>query len=262
MKNSELKKFLNDEFWDLNKETVENLLDKELEKEPEEINTDFIDACMNYLTEYSNDKAYEQKGKVIKNKHSKRIVFRKLIIAAVIILLSISVGMTAYAEVNNMQISDIFVSIFANKAVIKYTDKELLEKYSNHLNGNPLYNELESNGVENIMLPFDLYNMDYNITMNDFSHNARTLIIGFENSIEVKLKDYKKKSDIRDLEINGTFIATKQININDIDIYLFERQCENGSETLITYQIEKTQYLIVIKEDITLAERFVAKNRL
>ena len=231
MTNKDLEKFLNDNSWEFNKKTIEQMLEKELQKEPESINLDFVDSCMNYLTGYSGEKAPEQKGKVIKSKHIKRIRFSKILIAAVIVILSVSVGMTAYAKANDLQIADIFVSIFENKAVIKYSDKELIEQYSNNLNGNMLYND-------------------------------KTFEIAFENNTKLKIIDYSKENNIQDLEIEGTFISSKKININKIDIYLFECQVANNSETLVSYQIDKTQYLIVIKEDILTAEQFVLKNRI
>lgn len=262
MTNKDLEKFLNDNSWEFNKKTIEQMLEKELQKEPESINLDFVDSCMNYLTGYSGEKAPEQKGKVIKSKHIKRIRFSKILIAAVIVILSVSVGMTAYAKVNDLQIADIFVSIFENKAVIKYSDKELIEQYSNNLNGNMLYNDLEAKGIENIMLPFDLYSTDYEFISNNTTDTERTFEIAFENNTKLKIIDYSKENNIQDLEIEGTFISSKKININKIDIYLFECQVANNSETLVSYQIDKTQYLIVIKEDILTAEQFVLKNRI
>ncbi len=261
MTNKDLEKFLNDNSWEFNKNTIEQMMEKELEKEPENINLDFVDSCMYYLTRYSEEKTPIQKGKVIKRKHTKRINFSRILIAASIVILSVSVGMTAYAKVNDIQITDIFVSIFDNKAVVKYSDKELIEKYSNNLNGNSLYNELEANGIENIMLPFDLYNTDYEFISNNFTDTEKMFIIAFENNIEVKISEYKQENNIQDLEIEGTFISSKKVKINNIDIYLFERQNDNRSETLVSYQIEKTQYLIVIEEDIITAEKFVLKNR-
>lgn len=109
-----------------------------------------------------------------------------------------------------MQISDIFVSIFENKVIIRYSDKELLERYSNNLDGNPLYNQLEENGIENIMLPFDLYYMDYEIVSNASSAGEQTLVINFEDNTEVKIIEYKEETNIQNLEINGTFTSSKK----------------------------------------------------
>ncbi len=70
MKEIDFKKFLDDKSWDYNKNTIEQMMEKELEKEPEEINMEFVDACMNYLTGYSNNDAPKEKDKVIVNENN------------------------------------------------------------------------------------------------------------------------------------------------------------------------------------------------
>ena len=262
MNEKNFKNFLNDDSWELNRKTIEEMMERELEKEPESIDLEFVDSCMNYLTGYSEDKTPEHKGKVMKEKHNKRVSFSKILVAAVVVVLIVSVGMTAYAKVNNLQIADIFVSIFDNRAIVKYSDKELIEKYSNNLNENPLYNNLDAKGIENIMLPFDLYNTDFKFISEDSDELKNTFVIAFENNIKTKISQYKQEKNIQDLEIEGTFVSSRKIIINSIDIYLFERQNDNDIETVVSYQIDKTQYLIVIDEDIETSEKFVLKNRL
>lgn len=261
MNDNDFKAFIADNSWESNKKTIEDMMEKELKKDPEDINLDFVDACMNCLTGYGSEEVSNSKGKVIKGKRYTRIKFTRVIIAAVIVVLTVSVGITAYAKANDMQISDVFVSMFENKVIIRYSDKELLERYSNNLDGNPLYNQLEENGIKNIMLPFDLYYMDYKIAVNDSSPVEQTLVINFEDNTQVKIKEYKEEKNIQNLEINGTFTSSKKININNIDIYLFERQNTDNVETLVSYQIDKTQYLIIVNKDILSAENFVVKNR-
>lgn len=262
MNDNDFKAFINDESWELNKKTIEAMMEKELEKDIQEINVDFVDACMNYLAGYSIVNTPEGKGKVINKKKKKRIKFSRIIIAAILVVCSISIGMTVYAKANDMRISDIFVDIFDNKAVIKYSDKDLLQKYSNNLNGNKLYDALEAEGIENIMLPFDLYYTPYKIIEKEVDENTKTVVIEFENNSQLKLKEFEQETNIKNLEIEGTFIASKQIRIHDTDIYLFESQNNNAKQTFISYQIEMTQYLIVIDDDITAAEEFVTKNRI
>lgn len=262
MNDNDFKAFINDESWELNKKTIEAMMEKELEKDVQEINVDFVDACMNYLAGYSIVNTPQGKGKVINKNKKKRIKFSRIIIAAILVVCSISIGMTVYAKANDMRISDIFVDIFDNKAVIKYSDKDLLQKYSNNLNGNKLYDALEAEGIENIMLPFDLYYTPYKIIENEVDENTKTVVIEFENNSQLKLKEFEQETNIKNLEIEGTFKASKQIRIQDTDIYLFESQNNNAKQTFISYQIEMTQYLIVMDDDITAAEEFVTKNRI
>ena len=112
------------------------------------------------------------------------------------------------------------------------------------------------------MLPFDLYYTPYKIIEKEVEENTKTVVIKFENNSQLKLKEFEQETNIKNLEIEGTFIASKQIRIQDTDIYLFESQNNNAKQTFISYQIEMTQYLIVIDDDITAAEEFVTKNRI
>ena len=68
MNDNDFKAFINDESWELNKKTIEAMMEKELEKDVQEINVDFVDACMNYLAGYSIVNTLEGKGKVINKK--------------------------------------------------------------------------------------------------------------------------------------------------------------------------------------------------
>lgn len=112
MNDKDFKAFINDQSWELNKKTIEAMMEKELEKDVQEINVDFVDACMNYLAGYSIVNTPQEKGKVINKNKKKRIKFSRIIIAAILVVCSISIGMTVYAKANDMRISDIFVDIF------------------------------------------------------------------------------------------------------------------------------------------------------
>lgn len=72
MNDNDFKAFIADNSWELNKKTIEDMMEKELKKEPEDIDLDFVDACMNCLTGYGNEEASNSKGKVIKGKRYTR----------------------------------------------------------------------------------------------------------------------------------------------------------------------------------------------
>mgnify|MGYP000461827582 CR=1 FL=1 len=262
MNDKDFKAFINDQSWELNKKTIEAMMEKELEKDVQEINVDFVDACMNYLAGYSIVNTPQEKGKVINKNKKKRIKFSRIIIAAILVVCSISIGMTVYAKANDMRISDIFVDIFDNKAVIKYSDKDLLQKYSNNLNGNKLYDALEAEVLKTLCFRSICITLHTKLSKKKLRKTQKQLSSKFENNSQLKLKEFEQETNIKNLEIEGTFIASKQIRIHDTDIYLFESQNNNAKQTFISYQIEMTQYLIVIDDDITAAEEFVTKNRI
>lgn len=112
MNENDFKKFLEDSSWDYDKKTIEQMMESELQKEPEDINTEFIDACIEHLTSYSENAA-PKKDKVIDKKKltHKRISFRKiLVVAAIAAVLMVT------------------VNAFANPSSRKY----VIAKFSDH----------------------------------------------------------------------------------------------------------------------------------
>lgn len=263
MNEIDFKKFLDDKSWDYNKKTIEQMMEKELEKEPEDINMEFVDACMNYLTRYSEITAPE-KDKVINSKtNHKRIKFSRLLIAAIIIVVSASIGVTAYAKVNNMTVSDVLVGIFSDHATIDYSNKDTTTQDTTiPYNSTKLYKELQEGGIENIALPTKLYYAKYKKLnwANDFTESNVYFTAEIDSkTVSVDIETFTNEKWIQNPDIQGQFTASKKIEINGIDIYLFERDGDNPKKvnTSISYQIGLTQYFIDCHYTIGEAEQFI-----
>lgn len=255
IKNEHLINFLKDGSWE-SKKTIEKLLDTELQKEPEEMDMEFIDACMYYLAD-ENEETIGKKGKV--SHRNRRVIFGKLLAAVLAVMLCFLTSITVYAGVNSISITDAFVKIFSDHATVIYSDKEIIEAESNNIDNNSLYNKIEDFGIKNVMLPFDLYNMDYDIEYSEKTPSKKSMKLHFtENEITVKINDYARKKYVEDAEIKGDFSATKQIQVNHIDVYFFEK---DGVTTIVSYQIGLTQYYISFEGNIQNAEQFFMKNR-
>lgn len=260
MSNFEFKKFLEDTSWDYDKKTIEEMMERELEKEPEDINMEFVDACMHYLTGSIEEEAPKEKVQVITKK--KRIKFSRLLIAAAIIAVISMTGLTVYANANDMSIKDIFVSLFSDHATIDYSNKNNNGNNSDvPVNETALYKEISKNGIDNILLPVQIYNMKYKdfYVSNDFTSN----FVGFTSNetIVVSIEKFSDKKWISNPDIMGDFSESKKINVNGIDIYLFERNGGKQSvSTSVSYQINLTQYNIHIEGcTIEQAEEFVSE---
>lgn len=259
MKETDFKKFLDDESWNYKQDTIQQMMEKELEKEPEDINMEFVDACMKYLTGYSEDKA-----SVNDNKSShKRINFKRLLIAAVIIVLTLSIGITAYARANEMRISDVLVDIFSDHATVDYSEKDNAELDADvPYDSTKLYKELKEGGIEDIMLPLDLYYAEYERLdwFNDFTEYSVGFVADTGNHrMSIDIETYTDKKWITNPDIMGEFTASKKIEVNGIDVYLFEIDGDKPRKvkTSISYQIGLTQYFINCYYNIDEAEQFV-----
>lgn len=259
MNNNDLKKFLDDKSWDDNKKTIEQMMEKELEKAPEEINMKFVDACMDYLTGYNVDET-SKKNNTIGKKHIK---FNRYLAVAIILVVSISAGLNAYAKVNNISISDMFVGMFSDHATINYSDKYTATASNNiDYKSTKLYKELKNGGIKNISLPSYLYSAKCKkYSWNkDFTANSVGFIADTGNQkFSVSVVTYTDKKWVVNPDIMGPFTASKKINVNSTDIYLFEMDGDNPNKvnTSISYQIGLTQYFISCDYSIDEAEQFV-----
>ena len=259
MTDLEFKKFLEDRSWDYSKEAIEQLMEQELEKEPEEINMEFVDACMYYLTGITEEENPGKKDQVVQK--GKRITPRKILGIAVIAAVCLSIGFTAYAKVSSMSITDIFVQVFSDHVTIDYTNKNTADGTASIQNSN-LYSELKKGGIENIVLPKELYSSDYkNIEWaNDFT----CCFVGFDaeiNDIKIStiIETFTDEKWITNPDIQGDFTASKKVETNGVDVYLFERNGDNPKEaiTSISYQVGLTQYFLDCYCDIGQAEQFI-----
>lgn len=266
MKEIDFKKFLDDKSWDYNKNTIEQMMEKELEKEPEEINMEFVDACMNYLTGYSNNDAPKEKDKVIVNENNihknKRIRFSRILIAAAIALIVVSVSVTVYAKANNLKMSDVFVNMFSDHATIDYSEKNTTnDEATTAYNESNLYKELQEGGIENIVLPSQLYSAKYEDIEwnNDFTEISANFISQIDNEkFGVTIETFTEEKWIQNPDIQGEFTNSKKVTVDGIDVYLFEREGNSKKvNTTISYQIDLTQYDIACYYSIEQAENFI-----
>lgn len=259
MKEIDFKKFLDDQSWDYNKNTIEKMMEKELEKEPEDIDMEFVDACMLYLTTSTEQETPNGKDKVVTKR--KRIKFSRILIAAVIVVLCLSIGFTAYAKVNFTSISDTFVQMFSDHATIDYSDKNTTnDEATTVYNESNLYKELQQGGIENIVLPRELYSATYeDIELtNDFT--AFYANIDFlDREITMSIETFTDEKWITNPDIMGEFTASKKVEVNGVDVYLFERNGNNSKKvsTSISYQVGLTQYFIYCHYTIEQAEQFI-----
>lgn len=264
MNQNDFKNFLEDRSWDYDKKIIEQMMEEELKKAPEEINMEFVDTCMNYLTGYS-DNIHSEKNKVIDDKKQAhmRIKFSRLLMVAIIVILSASLAITVYANVNDVKILDMFVNLFSDHVTIDYSKKD-----SSELNDNisyvssKLYKDLQDSGIENIALPIDLYSAKYDKlnSYNDFTEYNVYFTAELDNKkFLIDIETFTDKKWIQNPDIQGQFTAKKKIDINGIDVYLFERKGDNPKEvtTSISYQIGLTQYFIDCHYSIDEAELFV-----
>jgi len=258
------KKFINDDSWDYSNEEIEKMMEKELEKEPDEINIEFVDSCLNYLTYENENKGFlKENNEKVKIK-TKSINFKKIIIASAAAILCISAAVISYANLDNYKISDTYVNRISNGYTINYSKKfesESQKEITLPENNTSLKSKLSYGGIKNVLLPALFYDWNYENTAFYQDSSKRTVTFSVNDSIYVTITDFNNREYIINPEICGEITAAKKTTVDAFDFYLFEKkEQENKNSTIISYQIGLTQYDINCSGyDIDDAEKLITE---
>ena len=168
-----LKKILNEKSMSFSEKEIHNMMDAELEKSPEEMDTHFVDLCLDvldgkygegyYVTDRENTESADKDEKAKKAElRKKRLkISRNLLIAAVVTTI-LTFSATAGA-----------------KAVFVNADENLVTYITNHFNIDLKQNAMEddtlnivddlhTDGIENVVLPSAIVNDEY--VVSDYAH--------------------------------------------------------------------------------------------
>lgn len=274
MKDENFLKFLKDSSWDLSREEVERLMDEELEKEPDKIDAEFVDACLDYLTEGENlpemsdglfQKIMEECSapaniEVVKKTKRKSFKLKPILVAAAAAALLAVGSVTAYAAYSP-SFKDAVVSFFSDHASINYSGKNFGEKSAPvPKEDKKLYKELKDGGINDIVLPDELYDMKYK-KLNWQNDDVKKYVeIKYpEKKIVLTILSFKDEKFVPNLDIQGKFTDSQKTVVNGVDVYLFERSGDNSEKvnTTISYQIGLTQYDINGNFNIDQAKNFI-----
>lgn len=243
MNDSTLKEVLKVNFLSFSKEEIENIMEEELEKAPEEMDTELIDMCLDILMGEPNEKADEDLAALpaVSDKKAKRINFKKGILVAAIITLLISIAIPVSANVYNIDISENILKIYEKCFDLDF-EREIQNK--------DLFIILSEHELNDIILPLYLYDhceiSDFEKIENDFATRSHFNFTDKENNTSgrVTLASLVNKMDFLNGEMlfNGIYEEVKQLTVNGIDVVVFS---ENNN-CFIIYYINELEYSIVL----------------
>ena len=253
---NKLLKIANSGLADLSCEQIKNLIQKESQKNYEDINTDFIDLCFDLLEMKQNDKS--SKISNIKIGSKKNSIKRALIVAAVFVIF-IATTLTALAQFNlnipqkiaklingnaeiqnNLKFADTTPEGYAlsdtdlSKQVAEYGISPVTfpeEMIKEHCNINKVENITSDKNIStDVIIDFKYYGDYGNVNISKFSEDFNW--IGYNDSTDV--------------------VSGQVIKVNGLDVLIFERE---GSCTII-YKDNLTEYNIYLESDIDMAIQF------
>ncbi len=247
-----LMKILNEKSMSFSEKEIHDMMDAELEKSPEEMDTHFVDLCLDvldgkygegyYVTDRENtenaDKDEEAKKAELRKKRLK--ISRNLLIAAVVTTI-LTFSATAGA-----------------KAVFVNADENLVTYITNHFNIDLKQNAMEddtlnivddlhTDGIENVVLPSAIVNDKY--AVSDYAHSGNDSCFNIENqsteiSGSVNIFQYDENYEFSNGTgaINDEYFAVNQAKCDITKVLVLESK----DHIAIVYAYENTEYTITL----------------
>lgn len=234
---------------------IKEMLDEELAKPPEEMDTDLVDLCLDALDgKFDNipnstaDKISADNDCDAKSKNKKRVKIGRILLIAAIVALILGLSVTVGAK---------FLSIDASEDVVQYSDDGFNVNLKNNTSDD-IISVLENDGLNNIVLPAEITDgtyeiSNYKLNTTDEETAKYTFDINSDKfgSGNVSIRIYNDNFDfsIGERKANSDFQNVTQIDKDNYIVLVFG----DDEDSYLYYLINNVEYEIVIKSDFSTA---------
>lgn len=235
---------------------IQEMMDEELNKSPEEMDTELVDLCANILNQvYSNSQKTitkrcdntQENDKETKTA-SKRIKIGKIVLIAAIFMVITSIAIPVSARYVENEASNKIVQFFSDHFKIDLRSGK--KSAINHSNENiDLVNILNDAEFESIILPSDLlvnnYSKDNISIFKDENYLTAEIDFKIDNDISGFISIIEHRTSFTEFsigqgDIGDQYDSVKQITVNGMDILIFS----NDEESYIKYVDNNIEYRI------------------
>lgn len=232
-----LYEILNSKSETLSSTEIESILNDELDKSPQEMDTDLVDLCLEALNTVDEKKL---------NKRKRKLNISKALIAAVVFVTVIVISIPVCAKFLNIDVPDGIVSLY----------RECLHiDISPEVDINYIIDQFEQNGIDNVVLPEIVF--DRNTVISNYSHtdDSNTIEANFDfENVDVIGRITVEKYNNYDFFIGKSEVTTDFENIeyvdhNGIEILVFSKD----NLSYISYSMDNIDYSIVLHSDFETA---------
>lgn len=246
MNKAELIELLSDEPMRFTKTELREMMEEELNKDPSEMDTDFVDLCAEILVGQCAE-ATQINRKRPQNENARR--FKRILLAAAVIAVLLSIAVPVSAKYTDNGISEKIVEFYSDyfKLNLRRGDTEA-EHYSE--DNADLLNALRAQGIENVILPSALTKeaciegiqiesaeefttVQINFADKDVGVNGYMAIAEYTHSFD----------NIGQMNALLDFDHIKQISVNGLDVIVYGGSTGN----FIKYIDRNTLYTIFLK---------------
>lgn len=236
---------------------IQEMMDEELNKSPEEMDTELVDLCADVLNNVyfgtNIEKSTEINDNIINDKtKSRKIKFSKVLLIAAVFIIIASIAIPVSARYVHNEASDKIVQFFSDhfKIDLRSGNKNAI----NHSDENiDLIKQLNQAGFENIILPNDLLKYKYSNNDVAIDEDESYLTAEIDFNIDDDINGYigitKHKTDLTEFAIGQGYIgdqydSVKQITVNGMDVLVFN----NDKKSYIEYVDNNVEYSIHLEK--------------
>lgn len=242
---------------DMSCEQIKQLIQKESQKNYEDINTDFIDLCFDVLSIKQDGKALNIKNV---NKKVNKIKVKKILLVAAVFMIFIATTLTVSASVFHFNIPKEISSWIKGDAKTDINLKLADTTADGYLLENSgLANKLESQGLSPITFPEELIKESSEIIKIDNITTDKTISTDVEIEFNynnafgtLAVSQYTDNFEWTGELVTHDVLSAEMIKVNGMDILIFEQA--NGCT--VQYKDNLTEYNIYLKSDIKSAIQF------
>ncbi len=241
MEKDTLMKILKEHSMTFSKNEIHRIINEEIEKSPDEMDTELIELCLDALekADEENKRADKQKTK------DKKLNLRRLLLIAAVISAILAVAIPTGAK---------FISVNASQEFVTYDNDHFRVDLNNNIDRAEIIMDitgtLKEKGIENPVLPKAVINDEYvKYNINSLNNETNFYILDTKSEMSGTVLICNFNNNIYDFIagkgiLNGQYINTEQVTINGIDAIVFE----NDDYSCIYYTHNNYEYTITLND--------------
>lgn len=241
MEKDTLMKILKEHSMTFSKEEIHRLINEEIKKSPDEMDTELIELCLDALekADEENQRADKQGTK------NKKLKFRRLLLIAAVISSILAVAIPTGAK---------FISVNASQEFVTYDNDHFRVDLNDNIDRVEIIMDiiatLEDNGIENPLLPNAVVNDEYvKYNINSLNNETNFCILDAESEISGTVLIYNFNNNVYGFvggtaNLNDQYNCVEQMEINGIDVIVFE----NNDYSCIFYTYDNYEYTLTLND--------------
>lgn len=249
--------FINDKSLDGSlEENLNKIIDEEMEKSEEEMDTELIEYCLDKLSKLEAETPATEEKKGNGDSNGKHIKFKKFIAVAAAVTVLFVGTISASAIIFDVNLFDGIVELYNDYIRINF-DKTDDKADDYQLLGTELAKQLTDNGFDTVLLPeaffseyYEIQKMEYDVTEVVITAN---LTFSYENKHGcINISKYAMEEIVPDVEFLNVTSNIEELTISNTTIYCFMQD----DAAAITYRDGLSIYFIQIPMNLDEAIEF------